>query len=248
MAAKNPKKPMGKATVKAAKKGSVKAQNKPVKTASNARVAATSRGKASTKVVTAVNRKAPPKPPALKKKAPAKVTAIAAHRTASGKGPATAKGAKKPLPAESTGAPRHNLIDSPFKNYTPYNPKKGEAYMSAGQLDHFRSMLLRSRQDLMEEVDRTVHHMQEEAANFPDPADRATQEEEFSIELRTRDRERRLIKKIDQTIERIDREDYGYCDTCGVEIGLRRLETRPTASQCVDCKTLDEIKERQQLG
>jgi DnaK suppressor protein len=109
-------------------------------------------------------------------------------------------------------------------------------------------MLLRWRQDLMEEVDRTVHHMQEEAANFPDPADRATQEEEFSIELRTRDRERRLIKKIDQTIERIDQEDYGYCDTCGVEIGLRRLEARPTASQCVDCKTLDEIKERQQLG
>jgi DnaK suppressor protein len=138
--------------------------------------------------------------------------------------------------------------DSPFKNYVPYKPRKGEPYMSAKQLDHFRGMLIKWRHELMEEVDRTVHHMQEEAANFPDPADRATQEEEFSIELRTRDRERRLIKKIDQTIERIDQEDYGYCDTCGVEIGLRRLEARPTATQCVDCKTLDEMRERQLHG
>ncbi len=139
-------------------------------------------------------------------------------------------------------------MDSPFKNFIPYEPKRGEAYMDSKQLDHFRDILLKWRQDLMEEVDRTVHHMQDEAANFPDPADRATQEEEFSIELRTRDRERQLIKKIDKTVERIDAEDYGYCDTCGVEIGLRRLEARPTATQCVDCKTLDEIKERQLHG
>lgn len=139
-------------------------------------------------------------------------------------------------------------VDSPFKNFIPYEPKRGEAYMDSKQLDHFRDILLNWRQELMEEVDRTVHHMQDEAANFPDPADRATQEEEFSIELRTRDRERKLIKKIDQTIERIDQEDYGYCDTCGVDIGLRRLEARPTATQCVDCKTLDEIKERQLHG
>jgi DnaK suppressor protein len=104
------------------------------------------------------------------------------------------------------------------------------------------------RQELMEEVDRTVGHMRDEAANFPDPADRATQEEEFSIELRTRDRERKLIKKIDQTIDRLDQGDFGYCDTCGVEIGLRRLEARPTAAQCVDCKSLDEIKEKQLHG
>jgi len=138
--------------------------------------------------------------------------------------------------------------DSPFKNFTPYKPRKGEAYMSPKQLEHFRAMLIKWRHELMEEVDRTVHHMQDEAANFPDPADRATQEEEFSIELRTRDRERKLIKKIDQTLERIDQEDYGYCDTCGVEIGLRRLEARPTATQCVDCKTLDEMRERQLHG
>jgi DnaK suppressor protein len=130
----------------------------------------------------------------------------------------------------------------------PYEPKKNEPYMSKEQLAHFRNILLRWRQDLMEEVDRTVHHMRDEAANFPDPADRATQEEEFSIELRTRDRERKLIKKIDQTIDRLDAGDFGYCDTCGVEIGLRRLEARPTATQCVDCKALDEIKEKQLHG
>ncbi|MCZ6619199.1 MAG: RNA polymerase-binding protein DksA [Gammaproteobacteria bacterium] len=150
-----------------------------------------------------------------------------------------AKARKKTIP--TTG-------DSQFKNYTPYLPKKTEAYMSSGQQAHFRGFLLQWRQDLMEEVDRTVHHMRDEAANFPDPADRATQEEEFSIELRTRDRERKLIKKIDQTIERLDQEDYGYCDTCGVEIGLRRLEARPTATQCVDCKSLAEIKEKQLRG
>ena len=143
---------------------------------------------------------------------------------------------------------KKSTVDSPFRNFTPYKVKRGEAYMGPKQLDHFRHILIGWRQELMEEVDRTVHHMQDEAANFPDPADRATQEEEFSIELRTRDRERKLIKKIDQTIDRLDQEDYGYCDTCGVEIGLRRLEARPTATQCVDCKSLDEIKERQLHG
>ena len=135
-----------------------------------------------------------------------------------------------------------------FRDFPPYKAKKNEEYMSEGQLEHLRNMLTAWRQELMEEVDRTVNHMQDEAANFPDPADRATQEEEFSIELRTRDRERKLINKIDGTIERLDAEDYGYCDTCGIEIGLRRLEARPTATQCVDCKSLDEIKERQIHG
>lgn len=138
--------------------------------------------------------------------------------------------------------------NSPFRNFTPYKPKKDETYMSESQLEHFRHILSRWRLDLMQEVDRTVHHMRDEAGNFPDPADRATHEEEFSIELRTRDRERKLIKKIDRTIERLDQLNYGYCETCGVEIGLRRLEARPTATQCVDCKSLDEIKERQLRG
>lgn len=97
----------------------------------------------------------------------------------------------------------------------------------------------------MEEVDRTMHHMQDEAAHFPDPNDRATQEEEFALELRTRDRERKLIKKIDEAIQTLETGDYGYCEMCGVEIGVGRLEARPTATLCIDCKTLDEIKERQ---
>ena len=97
----------------------------------------------------------------------------------------------------------------------------------------------------MEEVDRTVHHMKDEASNFPDPNDRASQESEFSLELRTRDRERKLIKKIDETIAKLDSDEYGYCEACGVEIGIRRLEARPTASLCIDCKTLDEIREKQ---
>jgi len=116
------------------------------------------------------------------------------------------------------------------------------------QRGHFKSILLNWKAELMEEVDRTVTHMKDEAANFPDPADRATQEEEFSLELRTRDRERKLIKKIDSTIDLIDQDDYGFCNACGVEIGIKRLEARPTANLCIDCKTLDEIKEKQERG
>lgn len=132
--------------------------------------------------------------------------------------------------------------------YAPYKEKKGEEYMNEKQREHFKLLLTAWRKELMEEVDRTVTHMKDEAANFPDPADRATQEEEFSLELRARDRERKLIRKIDSTIETIDADDYGYCEQCGVDIGIRRLEARPTASLCVDCKTLDEIREKQTTG
>ena len=132
-----------------------------------------------------------------------------------------------------------------LKNFVPYKPRKGEKYMNGKQRVHFKQILQDWREELMQEVERTVHHMQDDAANYPDPADRATQEEEFSLELRTRDRERKLIKKIDSTIELIAADDYGYCDSCGIEIGIRRLEARPTANKCIDCKTLDEIKEKQ---
>ncbi|WP_121142149.1 RNA polymerase-binding protein DksA, partial [Pseudomonas aeruginosa] len=118
-------------------------------------------------------------------------------------------------------------------------------YMSERMRAHFTAILNKWKQELMEEVDRTVHHMQDEAANFPDPADRASQEEEFSLELRARDRERKLIKKIDETLQLIEDEEYGWCDSCGVEIGIRRLEARPTATLCIDCKTLAEIREKQ---
>tara|TARA_B100000609_G_C17023158_1_gene334796 strand:+ start:108 stop:554 length:447 start_codon:yes stop_codon:yes gene_type:complete len=132
-----------------------------------------------------------------------------------------------------------------LKNFVPYKPKRGEQYMNEKQREHFKNILLDWRKQLMQEVDRTVNHMQDDAANYPDPADRATQEEEFSLELRTRDRERKLIRKIDSTIEMIAQDDYGFCVTCGLEIGIKRLEARPTADKCVDCKTLDEMKEKQ---
>lgn len=118
--------------------------------------------------------------------------------------------------------------------------------MGASRLAHFRGILLAQRDELVREMERTVHAMQGEAVVFPDPNDRATQETDMTVELRNRDRERKLVKKIEQTIARIDRDDYGYCDTCGSEIGLQRLEARPTATLCIDCKTLAEIKERQQ--
>ncbi len=137
---------------------------------------------------------------------------------------------------------------APIHGFKPYKEKKGEEYMNEKQLEHFRSILNAWKDELMEEVDRTVGHMKDDAANFPDPADRASQEEEFSLELRTRDRERKLIKKIDEAMNEVDTGEYGYCETCGVEIGIRRLEARPTATQCIDCKSLDEIKEKQNKG
>jgi DnaK suppressor protein len=132
-----------------------------------------------------------------------------------------------------------------FEGYKPYKEKRGEKYMSEKQQEHFMAILAAWKRTLMEEVDRTVHHMQDDAANFPDPNDRATQESEFSMELRTRDRERKLIRKIDEASRRLETGDYGYCDSCGVEIGIRRLEARPTATLCIECKELDEIRERQ---
>ena len=142
---------------------------------------------------------------------------------------------------QSTNTP----IRSPVAGIAPYEPKQGEEYMSDAQLEHFREILQAWRKELMEEVDRTVEHMKNEAANFADPSDRATQEEEFSLELRTRDRERKLLKKIAEAVGDIDSGDYGFCKSCGAEIGIRRLEARPTATLCIECKTLQEIKEKQ---
>ena len=138
--------------------------------------------------------------------------------------------------------------DTPKKtisNFEPYKIVENEKYMNDSQVSHFQSILKNWKIELMREVDRTVHHMQDDAANFPDPNDRATQESEFGLELRTRDRERKLIKKIDESISDLDSGDYGFCESCGIDIGLRRLEARPTATLCIDCKTLDEIREKQ---
>lgn len=130
----------------------------------------------------------------------------------------------------------------------PYKETPNEDYMNEKQLTHIEKILLAWRTSLMEEVDRTVTHLKDEAANYPDPSDRASQEEEFSIELRTRDRERKLIKKIEDALERLRDDDFGYCEACGIEIGMKRLEARPTATLCIDCKTLSELKEKQNQG
>ena len=172
-----------------------------------------------------------------KKKVVAKKTAtkkkVAAKKAPAKKAPAKKATAKKAVAKKST---RKSALDAP--TIQPYEDQR----------DHFRQILLNWKMELMQEVDRTVGHMKDEAANFPDPNDRATQESEFSLELRTRDRERKLIKKIEEAINSVDSGDYGYCESCGIEIGVRRLEARPTATQCIDCKTLDEIREKQMGG
>lgn len=127
----------------------------------------------------------------------------------------------------------------------PYQEKKGEKYMNKKQLEHFRAILLAWKQELIDELTRTVHQMQDENVNLPDPNDRASQETDMSLELRNRERERKLIKKIDEALARIDSDEYGFCESCGEEIGVQRLEARPTATLCIECKTLDEIREKQ---
>ena len=211
-------------------------------------------------------KKAPAKKKAVAKKAPAKKKAVAKKAPAK-KAPAKKKAVAKKAPAKKALAKKKAVAKKApankaakgkiaravgelqkFEDFKPYKPGRGESYMNDEQIEHFRGILLNWRGELVDEVSRTVSHMKDEAANFPDPADRATQEEEFSLELRTRDRERKLIKKIDSTLDRLQNDDYGYCDACGIEIGIQRLEARPTATLCIDCKTLAEIKERQELG
>ena len=133
-------------------------------------------------------------------------------------------------------------------SFTPYQPAAEEEYMNDAQLAHFRKILLDWKEQLISEAESTKSYIQDESTAMPDINDRATQEEEFALALRTRDRERKLIRKIDKSIAEIDSGDYGFCETCGVEIGLRRLEARPPATQCIDCKTLSEIKEKQAWG
>ncbi len=145
---------------------------------------------------------------------------------------------------DGDGDENTSLLAGP-RNVQPYIPKRGEQYMSKEQLEHFRTILNTWKRDLMEEVDRTVLHMKDEAANFPDPNDRATQESEFSLELRTRDRERKLIRKIDEAIKRIEDGSYGYCLETGEEIGIKRLEARPVATLCVEAQERRERREKQ---
>lgn len=137
---------------------------------------------------------------------------------------------------------------SSFSSFTPYQEADNEEYMSDSQLQHFKAILVKWKSDLLNEAERTKSYISGETSTMPDVNDRATQEEEFALALRTRDRERKLVRKIDKSLADIESGDYGYCQTCGVEIGIRRLEARPTATECIDCKTLSEIKEKQAHG
>jgi DnaK suppressor protein len=207
----------------------------------------------------AASRKKVAKKAASKKKVAKKKTA----KTASKKRPAPKKKAvskkrpavKKKVPARKPAVrkvaarrrakPKGDVLSGPIHGIAPYKPKRGEEYMSDKQLEHFREILSAWKRELMYEVDRTVHHMQDEAANFPDPNDRATQESEFGLELRTRDRERKLLRKIDSALARIDEGSYGWCDETGEEIGLKRLEARPVATLCLEAQERRELAERQ---
>ena len=175
-----------------------------------------------------------------KKKVSKKKTRVT--KTPSKKKPATRKKAAKKKVARKA---RGDVLSGPLHGIHPYTPKRGEDYMSDAQLEHFRDILSAWKRELMYEVDRTVHHMQDEAANFPDPNDRATQESEFGLELRTRDRERKLLRKIDSALARIDEGSYGYCEETGEEIGLKRLEARPVATLCLEAQERRELAERQ---
>ncbi|MEJ2760809.1 MAG: RNA polymerase-binding protein DksA [Gammaproteobacteria bacterium] len=220
---------------KAAKKATAKRASKKPARGKKTAAKKTTKKKAAKKK-TAKKKAAKKKPAAAGKKAKKKAAA---------KKKVTKKKAAKKKTAAAKKAPKPRRKATEVQPFTPYEPEKGEEYMNPEQVAHFRKILLDWKQTLMEEVDRTVHHMQDEASNFPDPNDRATQEEEFALELRTRDRERKLIRKIDEALDDLESGDYGYCEICGVEIGIKRLEARPTATLCIDCKTLDEIKERQ---
>ena len=216
------KKPSAKAT-KAKKtvsaKPAAKAAAKPAKPAAKA----------------APKAKAAPAAKTVRKPAPARPEPAAVKRAAAASQPADEG------EAYDTGM---SLLAGP-RNVQPYVQRKGEEYMSKEQLEHFRRILSAWKQDLMQEVDRTMLHMKDEAANFPDPNDRATQESEFSLELRTRDRERKLIRKIDEALKRIEDGSYGYCLETGEPIGVKRLEARPVATLSVEAQERRERREKQ---
>jgi len=205
--------------------------------------------KASKKAAKKVSKKKPAKKvskkkPAAKKKPTAKKKVVSKKRPPMKKKVPTSKAAARKVPARRV-KPRGDMLSGPIHGIAPYKPKRGEEYMSDEQLEHFRDILGAWKRELMHEVDRTVHHMQDEAANFPDPNDRATQESEFGLELRTRDRERKLLRKIDSALIRIDEGSYGFCDETGEEIGLKRLEARPVATLCLEAQERRELAERQ---
>ena len=191
-----------------------------------------------TKTKSPVTKKAAAKKVAVKK-APAKKVAV---KKAPAKKVAAKKVTAKKAPAKKVSAKKRS---TPISSY---QGRKGEKYMSAAMKKHFLAVLIDWREHLKEEMQKTFDHLKNKGESYADPIDRASQEEEFAFELRTRDRERKLISKIAMSLDQIKQDDYGYCYACGIEIGVKRLEARPTATHCIDCKTLDEIKEKQLGG
>jgi DnaK suppressor protein len=191
------------------------------------------------KTKTLASKKTTKKPPVKK---------AVAKKTVAKKAPAKKTVAKK-APAKKTVAKKApQKIANNKSKIAPYKSKKNEKYMSAAMKRHFIAVLLLWKEHLLDEMQKTFDHLRTKGETYADPMDRASQEEEFAFELRTRDRERKLISKIAVSLEKIKQDDYGWCDACGDEIGIKRLEARPTATHCIDCKTLDEIKEKQLNG
>ena len=195
---------------------------------------------------------------AVPKKTPAKTTS--AKKSSAKKSPVKKTSAKKQI-VKKLAVKKTTVKKSPAKKSikkvaakkraTPissYKGRKGEKYMSAAMKKHFNAVLIEWREHLRDEMQKTFDHLKNKGESYADPIDRASQEEEFAFELRTRDRERKLLNKIASSLEQIKQDDYGYCYACGIEIGVKRLEARPTATHCIDCKTLDEIKEKQLGG
>jgi len=236
-----------KVTKKKVAKKKVSKKKTPRKAASKKKV---TKKKAAKKTAKKTAKKVSKKKPAAKKKAVSRKKPATKKKVASKKRPPvkkkvpTRKAAARKVPARRV-RPKGDVLSGPIHGIAPYKPKRGEEYMSDEQLEHFRNILSAWKRELMHEVDRTVHHMQDEAANFPDPNDRATQESEFGLELRTRDRERKLLRKIDSALTRIDEGSYGFCDETGEEIGLKRLEARPVATLCLEAQERRELAERQ---
>ena len=193
----------------------------------------------------AAAKKAVAKKPAAKKVA---VNRVVAKKPVAKKPVAKKPVAKKPVAkkvAVNKVVAKKPVAKSRIKTFNEYKSKRNESYMSKGQMKHFKKILADWKNELSHDIDKTVTNMQDEITAYADPNDRASQESDMALELRNRDRERKLIKKIDQTITSIEKDDYGYCGQCGEEIGLNRLQARPTATLCIDCKTLDEIREKQ---
>jgi DnaK suppressor protein len=231
------------ATKKTSAKKKTAARKSPAKKKPAAKKKAASKKKPAAVSKAAGRKKTAKKKPASKKKPAASKKAVARKKPASRKkGAAATKAVARKKPAAKA---KRFGASGPLRGFDGYRQKRGEAYMSDAMLEHFRQILLAWKRELMEEVDRTVGHMKDEAANFPDPNDRATQESEFSLELRTRDRERKLLRKIDSALQRIDDGSYGYCAETGEEIGLKRLEARPVATLSVEAQERRELADKQ---